>query len=134
VVLANLRTPLGQLLMAAAVGGLDAIPPLSWQSGYAVTVVLAAAGYPIAPRTGDVITGLQEAADVTGVDIFHAGTTVNDEGDLVSAGGRVLSVTAHGDTVSSARARAYEAIDLIRLDGAHYRSDIAKAAAATVEG
>jgi phosphoribosylamine--glycine ligase len=134
VVLANLRTPLGQLLMAAAVGGLDAIPPLSWQSGYAVTVVLAAAGYPIAPRTGDVITGLQEAADVTGVDIFHAGTTVNDEGDLVSAGGRVLSVTAHGDTVSSARARAYEAIDLIRLDGAHNRSDIAKAAAATVEG
>lgn len=132
VVLANLRSPLGQLLMAAATGRLDAFPPLAWQSGFAVTVVIAASGYPAAPRTGDVISGLEDAADLVGVDVFHAGTTVNDDGQVVSAGGRVLSVTAHGESLTAARENAYAAVDLITLEGSHHRSDIAQRAA--VEG
>jgi phosphoribosylamine--glycine ligase len=134
VVLTNLRTPLGQLLMAAATGRLDEMPPLSWRPGYAVTVVIAASGYPASPRAGDVITGIGEAGDMAGVDVFHAGTTINADGDIESAGGRVLSVTAHGDTLAAARDRAYVAVDLIRLEGSHHRSDIAKTAAAAVEG
>jgi len=132
VVLANLRSPLGQLLMAAATGRLDAFPPLAWQSGFAVTVVIAASGYPAAPRTGDVISGLEDAADLVGVDVFHAGTTVNDDGQVVSAGGRVLSVTAHGESLTAARENAYAAVDLITLEGSHHRNDIAQRAA--VEG
>jgi phosphoribosylamine--glycine ligase len=128
VVLANLRTPLGRLLMAAATGGLDALPPLVWQSGFAVTVVVASEGYPAAPRLGDVVTGLAEAAEVAGVEIFHAGTTLSDGGEVVSSGGRVLSVTAHGASLASAREHAYAAVDLIRLEGSHHRRDIAERA------
>ena len=128
VVLANLRTPLGRLLMAAATGGLDALPPLVWQSGFAVTVVVASEGYPAAPRFGDVVTGLAEAAEVAGVEIFHAGTTLSDGGEVVSSGGRVLSVTAHGASLASAREHAYAAVDLIRLEGSHHRRDIAERA------
>ena len=128
VVLANLRTPLGRLLMAAATGGLDALPPLAWQSGFAVTVVVASEGYPAAPRFGDVVTGLAEAAEVAGVEIFHAGTTLSDGGEVVSSGGRVLSVTAHGASLASAREHAYAAVDLIRLEGSHHRRDIAERA------
>ncbi|MDP1876601.1 MAG: phosphoribosylamine--glycine ligase [Actinomycetota bacterium] len=129
VVLANLRTPLASLLMASATGTLAGLPALSWQSGYAVTVVVAAAGYPADPRTGDVIEGLREAAAVSGVEIFHAGTTVRDDGVLASSGGRVLSVTAHGESLASAREHAYAAVDLIRLAGSHHRRDIAERAA-----
>ncbi len=134
VVLANLRTPLGQLLMAAATRRLGDLPPLVWQSGYAVTVVIAAAGYPEAPRTGDVISGLEEAAELVGVEVFHAGTSVSDDGSVVSSGGRVLSVTAHGATLASAREHAYAAVDLITLEGSHHRRDIAQRAADAVEG
>jgi phosphoribosylamine--glycine ligase len=129
VVLANLRTPLGRLLRAAALGNLDQVPPLVWQSGYAVTVVIAAEGYPASPRTGDVISGLEHAAEQVNVDIFHAGTTVTDTGEVASSGGRVLSVTAHGETLARAREHAYAAVDLIRLEGSHHRRDIAAAAA-----
>ena len=128
VVLANLRTPLGRLLVAAATGGLDALPPLVWQSGFAVTVVVASEGYPAAPRFGDVVTGLAEAAEVAGVEIFHAGTTLSDGGEVVSSGGRVLSVTAHGASLASAREHAYAAVDLIGLEGSHHRRDIAERA------
>jgi phosphoribosylamine--glycine ligase len=131
VVLANLRTPLGMLLMAAATGRLAGVPPLSWQSGYAVTVVIASAGYPESPRTGDLISGLAEAGEQAGVDIFHAGTTVRDDGQVASAGGRVLSVTAHGETLARAREHAYAAVDLIGLDGSHHRRDIAELAASS---
>ena len=134
VVLASLRTPVGRLLLAAATGRLADLPPLSWQSGYAVTVVIAAAGYPAAPRTGDVIGGLAAAAEEVGVDVFHAGTTVLDDGRIASAGGRVLSVTAHGASLARARENAYAAVDLISLEGAHHRSDIAKQAADAVGG
>lgn len=125
VVLANLRTPLGALLLAAATGRLDQVEPLVWESGYAVTVVVAAAGYPEAPRSGDEITGLAEAGSVPGVVVLHAGTRRRDDGALVTSGGRVLSVTARGGTVESAREHAYAAIDLIRIDGARHRRDIA---------
>ena len=129
VVLANLRAPLGRLLLAAATGRLAEVPPLVWEPGFAVTVVVAAEGYPSAPRTGDVIDGLADAAEQAGVDVFHAGTTITDEGDVASSGGRVLSVTAHGETLSRARERAYAAVDLIRLEGSHHRRDIAARAA-----
>jgi phosphoribosylamine--glycine ligase len=129
VVLANLRTPLGSLLMAAATGTLDRLPPLAWQSGYAVTVVIAASGYPDSPRTGDVVRGLEEAAQEVGVDVFHAGTALRDDGEVVTSGGRLLSVTAHGDSLAHARQHAYAAVDLIRIEGSHHRRDIAQTAA-----
>ncbi|MEI8260177.1 MAG: phosphoribosylamine--glycine ligase [Actinomycetes bacterium] len=125
VVLANLRSPLGRILLAAATGTLDQLPPLIWDPGCAVTVVIAAHGYPTDVRTGDLVAGLEEAAHVAGVQIFHAGTTVTDTGDIVSSGGRVLSITAHGDSVAQARERAYTAVDLIGLEGSHHRRDIA---------
>ena len=134
VVLANLRSPLGQVLMAAATGRLAEVPRLAWQSGYAVTVVIAAEGYPAAPRTGDIIEGLADAAEQVNVDVFHAGTTVTDDGEVASAGGRVLSVTAHGETLARAREHAYAAVDLIRLEGSHHRRDIARVAAEAAEG
>ena len=133
VVLANLRSPLGGLLYAAATGRLADAPPLVWQSGYAVTVVIAADGYPESPRTGGVISGLEEAAECVGVEIFHAGTSITDDG-IAASGGRVLSVTAHGETLAHAREHAYAAVDLITLEGSHHRSDIAKRAAQEMEG
>ena len=134
VVLANLRTPLGRLLLAAATGKLAELHALTWQPGHAVTVVIAAQGYPAAPRTGDVIYGIEDAALIAGVDVFHAGTAVNDDGAVVSSGGRVLSVTARGETLAAAREQAYAAVDAIRLEGSHHRRDIARSAAGVVGG
>ncbi len=119
VVLALLATPLGGLLMAAATGTLAAHPPLEWRPGAAVTVVVASHNYPGTPRTGDVITG----ADRPGV--IHAGTARRADGALVSAGGRVLSVTATGGDLAAARAAAYALLDGVHLDGSHHRTDIA---------
>ncbi len=133
VVLANLRSPLGQLLYAAATGRLADVPALVWQSGYAVTVVIAAQGYPESPRRGGIITGLKQAAECVGVEIFHAGTSITDDG-IAASGGRVLSVTAHGETLAHAREHAYAAVDLITLEGSHHRRDIAKRAAQEMEG
>jgi phosphoribosylamine---glycine ligase len=123
VVLPTLRTPLAGLLHAAATGRLSQHAPLVWRDGAAVGVVVAAAGYPGPTRTGDVISG----ADADGV--IHAGTARRPDGALVSAGGRVLCCTGTGTDVAEARARAYELVDQIRLDGSHHRSDIAQAAA-----
>jgi phosphoribosylamine--glycine ligase len=125
VVLPLLETPLGGLLHAAATGTLAEHPPLRWRDGAAVTVVVAAPGYPEAPRTGDPITG----ADGEGV--LHAGTALAADGTVVSAGGRVLAVTAVGSDLAAARQSAYERVAGVRLAGAHWRSDIALAA---VEG
>jgi phosphoribosylamine--glycine ligase len=122
-VLALLDTPLAGLLSAAAAGSLSGAL-LSWRPGAAVTVVLAAAGYPAAPRSGDPLTGLAAAAEVPGVAIHHAGTAMV-AGELVSAGGRVLSVTAHAPSLAAARSAAYQAADLVRLPGGHLRRDIA---------
>ncbi len=120
-VLALLSTPLAGLLYAAATGSLAEHPPLSWRPGSAVAVVVASAGYPAAPRTGDPITG----ADAPGV--LHAGTRFED-GVLVSAGGRVLCCTATGPTLADARTAAYRLVDGVRLAGSQHRTDIALAA------
>ena len=125
VVLARLGTPLAGLLMASATGRLDLVEPLRWHDCAAVTVVIAAAGYPADPRTGDPIAGLDEANAVPGVVVLHAGTATVPGGQVVSAGGRVLSVTATGADLRQARERAYEAVDRIGLAGSHYRTDIA---------
>ena len=125
VVLPLLATPLAGLLHAAATGTLADHPPLEWRPGSAVTVVVAASGYPEAPRTGDPVTG----ADGEGV--LHAGTALADDGTVVSAGGRVLAVTAVGHDLAAARQTAYERVAGVRLAGAHWRTDIALAA---VEG
>jgi phosphoribosylamine--glycine ligase len=128
-VLALLRSPLGGLLHAAATGGLADVEPLRWDPGAAVTVVVAAQGYPGTPRTGDVIEGLDELAPLEGVQVFHAGTAVDAAGRLVTAGGRVLAVTATGADLAAARERVYDAVARIRIEGAHYRRDIAAKAA-----
>ncbi len=127
-VLALLTSPLGSLLSAAATGSLRDHSPLRWRAGAAVTVVVAAAGYPQAPRSGDAIVGVDAAAAVDGVEILHAGTRRDSSGTLVSSGGRVLSVTAVGDDLALARSRAYDAVGRIGLDGSHHRTDIAEAA------
>ena len=124
VVLARLATPLAEVLLAAATGGLDRLPPLRWRPDAAVTVVVAADGYPGAVRTGDPVKGVAEAEDLPGVHVLHAGTGVQD-GAVVSAGGRVLSVVGTGPDVEQARAAAYAGVDRIRLRGSHHRTDIA---------
>jgi len=133
VVMALLRTPLAGLLQAAATGRLGDAEPPQWWHASAVTVVVAAHGYPGAPRTGDVVAGLDEAADVEGVALLHAGTRRDGSGQVTSAGGRVLSVTATAPTLGAARGRAYDAVARIGLDGGHYRRDIAAAPPAAPE-
>ena len=123
--LALLESPLGVVLKAAADGRLDEVGPLRWRDGAAVAVVVAAKDYPGTPRKGDVIHGVHDADRLEGVDVIHAGTAVDDEGRLVTAGGRVLAVTAVGADVADARARAYEGVAKIRIDGGHHRTDIA---------
>ncbi|KQX77998.1 MULTISPECIES: phosphoribosylamine--glycine ligase [Streptomyces] len=130
VVLARLRTPLAGILLGSANGTLDVVPPLTWHDDAAVTVVIASHNYPATPRTGDPIEGLADvvAQDAPHAFVLHAGT--RQEGDaVVSAGGRVLSVTATGKDLSQARERAYAAVGRIRLDGSQHRTDIARKAA-----
>lgn len=130
VVLARLRTPLAGVLLAAANGTLADLPPLRWSDDAAVTVVIASHNYPGTPRTGDPITGLDEVAaqDAPHAYVLHAGTR-HDNGAVVSAGGRVLSVTASGADLTEARDRAYRAVARVRLDGSQHRTDIAAKAA-----
>ncbi len=124
-VLALLDSPIGELLNATATGTLADVAQPRWKDGAAVTVVLAAENYPARPRTGDVISG----ADGAGV--LHAGTALRDDGALLSAGGRVLSVVGVGADLTAARADAYETLSSIKLPGSHFRTDIGLAA---VEG
>ena len=124
VLLPRLKTPLAALLYQAATGNLKDAPVLEWFDDSAVTVVLASQGYPTAPKTGEVITGISAVTDAS---VFHAGTVLKD-GVLHSSGGRVLTVTGIGASLAEARSKAYESISKIRLRGSHYRSDIALAA------
>lgn len=128
VVLARLKTPLAGVLYAAATGKLAELSPLEWSDEAAVTVVMASENYPESPVLGDAVDGLMEAIRVPNVDILHAGTKIQD-GQIVTSGGRVLSVTATGSDLAAARAAAYEAISKINIRGAHWRSDIAAEAA-----
>ncbi len=125
VVLARLLTPLGGLLKAAATGRLEEYDTLRWSPDHAVTVVVASHNYPGTPRTGDPISGLDDVEGVPTAYVLHAGTALDGDGTLVSAGGRVLSVVATGADLAQARERVYAAVDLIELDGGHHRSDIA---------
>ena len=111
------------LLTAAADGELPD-RPVRVNDGAAVAVVLAAHGYPGTPRAGDVIEGL-EAAAATGAEVYHAGTAPGERGTIVTSGGRVLAVSARGDSVADARAKAYAAADLITFEGRQMRRDIA---------
>jgi phosphoribosylamine--glycine ligase len=132
VVLALLRTPLAGVLRAAARGTLDELGPLDWHPGSAVTVVLAAPGYPDAPRTGGVVTGVPAGGGDAGWDaawVVHAGTARGEDGALLATGGRVLCATARAADLAGARERAYDLLDGITLDGGHARTDIALAAA-----
>jgi phosphoribosylamine--glycine ligase len=131
VVLARLKTPLAGVLLASANGTLADLPPLRWSDEAAVTVVVASHNYPETPRTGDPITGLADVAaqDAPHAYVLHAGTK-RDGDAVVSAGGRVLSVTATGSDLTQARERAYTAVSRIGLDGSQHRTDIAAKAAA----
>ena len=124
-IMLRLTSDFRALLEAALDGLLDRVEP-TWDPRVALGVVVAAAGYPAAPRTGDVIHGLGVADAQAGVDgkVFHAGTASNAAGAVVSAGGRVLTVCALGETVQQARERALSLADQIALDGAQLRRDI----------
>jgi len=129
VLIPRLTTPLAQLLFKAATDSLDDVA-LTWRDESAVTVVLAASGYPDSPKTNVAINKIPK---IDGTQIFHAGTTLNGAG-LVSSGGRVLTVTGLGSDLTEARDRAYRAISQIELDGSFYRSDIALNASVAEKG
>jgi phosphoribosylamine--glycine ligase len=123
VVLPRLESDLAEVALACARGGLRGVA-IRWKAEAAVTVVLASRGYPGPYRTGFPIEGIEEAEDLPGVQVFHAGT--RRQGDqVVTAGGRVLNVTALAPTVAEARERAYRAAERIRFEGKTYRTDIA---------
>jgi phosphoribosylamine---glycine ligase len=130
-VLPRLRSDLLGLLEASTqLGGLEGVEP-QWSDDWAVTLVLASRGYPESASKGDVISGL-DAAAAAGAEVFHAGTAERD-GELVTAGGRVLAVTALGDGPAEARERAYAAADKIEFAGRQLRTDIALRAVDRVE-
>ena len=130
-VLPRLRSDLLELLEASTrLGGLEGVEP-EWSDDWAVTVVLASRGYPESSSKGDVISGLDTAA-AAGAEVFHAGTAERD-GEIVTAGGRVLAVTALGDGPAEARERAYAAASEIEFDGRQMRTDIALRAVDRVE-
>jgi phosphoribosylamine--glycine ligase len=121
--LPRMKSDLPPLLEATIDGKIDNYS-IDWDKRASVTVVLASAGYPGKYDTGKVISGLDEAAELEGVQVFHAGTKIADN-QVVTAGGRVLAVTALGSTIAGARDRAYAAASRIQFEGCHYRRDIA---------
>ena len=123
VVLPRLDSDLVDVMMAVAEGRPDDVA-LAWRPEWAVSVVLASEGYPGSYEKGKVILGIEEAEALEGVTVFHAGTAVNADGELVTNGGRVLNVVALGDSFEEARERAYEACDLINFEGKQLRTDI----------
>ena len=124
VLLPRLKSDLLPLLEATIDGRLDEQKP-EWDARAAVCVILASQGYPEKPVTGRVIEGLASLADAADVVVFHAGTRREDDGRIVTSGGRVLGVTALGDTLAEARQRAYEAAGRIHFEGMQFRPDIA---------
>ena len=124
VVLARLESSLSELLYASATETLAEFPPLRWSDDFAITVVMAAENYPESPVLGATITGLNDVESK----VFHAGTKLNN-GEIVVAGGRVLCVTATGDSLETARTHAYADVERIHFHGEHHRKDIALKAA-----
>jgi len=129
VLIPRLKTPLATLLFNAATGNLSGTT-LEWRDESAVTVVLAAQGYPAAPQSGGVISGF---SSINNVSIFHAGTSLKEQA-LVASGGRVLTVTGVGEDLTEARNLAYRAISQISLAGSFYRTDIALNASVAEKG
>ena len=127
VVLPRLESDLVDVMMAVAEGRPEDII-LEWSDTWAISVVLASEGYPGAYETGKVILGIEEAESIKDVMVFHAGTKLNEDGELVTAGGRVLNVVALGSTFEKARERAYRACDLINFEGKQFRTDIGRRA------
>ena len=123
IVLPLLETDLVEVINACVDARLDQIDVV-FSRRSAVTVVLAAHGYPGSVRTGDVITGLDDAVKLDAVAVFHAGTRLSEDGTVYSSGGRVLTVTSTGDSFEEARERAYTALDRIHMDGGQFRRDI----------
>ena len=122
-ILMRLKSDLLEVCLAVCNGTLDQIN-LQWDQRPAVCVVVASGGYPGDYEKGKIITGLDEAGQLKDVFVFHAGTALKD-GDIVTNGGRVLGVTAMGQDIADAKAKAYEAVDKIKFDGAYCRRDIA---------
>lgn len=121
--LMRLKTDLVDVLEATVDGRLEELGPLEWDPRPSVCVVMASEGYPGSYKKGHPIRGLEEAAKLTDVKVFHAGTGLVD-GQIVTSGGRVLGVTALGDTIAKAKLQAYTAVKCIRWDGAWCRKDI----------
>ena len=121
--LPRMKSDLLPLLEATIDGKIDNYT-IDWDKRAAITVVVASAGYPGKYETEKAISGLDEAAKLEDIQVFHAGTK-NANNQVITAGGRVLAVTALGATIAAARSRAYEAVSLIQFDGCHYRRDIA---------
>jgi phosphoribosylamine--glycine ligase len=120
----RLRSDLGEVLSACADGRL-ADAKLEWRDDACVSVVVASGGYPEGYETGLGIRGIEDAEALGDVAVFHAGTKT-DDGRLVSAGGRVLNVSALGPTMRKARERAYAAVEKIEMEGKHFRTDVAE--------
>jgi phosphoribosylamine--glycine ligase len=132
VVLPRIETDLVSLLAQAADGGLRTHPVFTDDA--AVTVVCASEGYPTSPRIGDRIEGLAAAAEVEGVTVYCAGVAADHEGALVTAGGRVLDVTAVAPTLAQARQRAYQAVPRLSWPGMQHRTDIAAPSLVLIPG
>jgi phosphoribosylamine--glycine ligase len=133
-VLPRLRSDLATLCLASREPGGLAGMGAEFTQEWAVTLVLASAGYPESSSTGDVISGLGDAAALDGIEVTHAGTARDADGSIVTAGGRVINVTALGPSPAEARDRAYEAAAFINFDGLQLRTDIAQRATERVPG
>ena len=129
VILPRLQNDLAEVLLATAQGRLDEVA-LSWSNFWAVSVVLASGGYPGEYTMGTPISGIEDAEALEDVTVYHAGTRRRDDGVLVTAGGRVLNVTALGSDFAAARDRAYEAVEKIAFEGMYFRRDIGSRALA----
>lgn len=132
-ILMRLKSDLLTVLEATVDGKLDELGPLDWDTRTTVSVVMASEGYPGDYEKNRVIRGLEEAAAIPDVKVFHSGTRMQD-GQVVTAGGRVLAVTAIGNSISAAKLQAYTAVKCIRWPGAWCRKDISdKALAHSIE-
>ncbi len=128
VLLPRLETDLAEVLLATANGELDTLGDLSWSDDVVVSVVMASGGYPGDYETGKPITGIADAEACPGVVVYHAGTKLAEDGTVLTAGGRVLNVTAFGADYKDAIEKAYDAVGRIKFEGAFYRRDIARRA------
>ncbi|TLM97671.1 MAG: phosphoribosylamine--glycine ligase, partial [Actinobacteria bacterium] len=128
VLLPRLETDLAEVLLGIAKGERNAAEQLDWMSDSFVSVVMASGGYPGDYETGKRITGIEQAEQIPGVIVYHAGTKLDGDGNLVTSGGRVLNVTAFAPTMAEAIDKAYQAVERISFDGAFYRHDIGRKA------